>query len=185
MVTSLRDTELVRGDIINPAEVFETQWELADTIAVSGPLFNSAGEFIGLSAEVTLALPLHHGLAFVHAVLRSGESEHAALGAYVVDIDAVLNIDPDVRGEAKSGALLTSPGRKTPAVLEDGPAASAGLKEGDVIVSVDDTIIAGPISLAEVLTNYRVESQATLKILRDGEIQEVQVTFVNYRNLIY
>lgn len=183
--TSLRDAEYPRAEIVNPAEVFETQWELDDAILVSGPLFNSAGEFVGLGGGVTNATPLHHGLPFVHAVLRGDEASAAAIGAYVVDIDSVLNIDNALRGNVTAGALVMAPDARTEAVVSGGPADEAGLQEGDVILSVNGTQVAANISLSELIAGFRPGDQTVFTILRNGETQDLYITFANFSDLIY
>lgn len=183
--TSLRDAEFSTGELVTRAEQFETRWELHDPIVTSGPLFNSAGELVGLAGGVTQATPLHHGLPFVHAVLRDAGTEAPGMGAYVVDIDSVLNVDASLVGTVSAGALIIAPDARTPAVLPGGPADLAGLQEGDVVLAIDGTSIAQNVSLAEAISDYRPEDTAVLSVFRNLETIEIPITFANLSDLLY
>ena len=61
-------------------------------------------------------------------------------------------------------------------VLEEGPAATAGLMEGDLITSVDETEITGMSDLAEAAAAYGPGDVVALTVDRDGETVELSVT---------
>lgn len=183
--TSLRDAEYSTGELVVPAEQFETRWELHDSIVTSSPLFNSAGELVGLAGGVTQATPLHHGLPFVHAVLRGTDTDAPGIGAYVVDLDSVLNVDDQLVGTVSAGALVIAPDARTRAIVPGGPADLAGIEAGDVILALDGTSIAQNVSLAEVIAGYRPGDTATLTVLRNQETIEFSITFANFSDLLY
>ncbi|HKU72678.1 MAG TPA: PDZ domain-containing protein [Pyrinomonadaceae bacterium] len=66
------------------------------------------------------------------------------------------------------GALVT-------AVTEDGPAAKAGVKAGDVITSVDGEAVDSPGDISRVI-NRKKEGNVTLTIIRNKSQQTIQVT---------
>ena len=61
-------------------------------------------------------------------------------------------------------------------MIDGGAAAEAGIREGDVIVEVDDRETVTVAELQEVISQYRPDDQVTLMINRNGEAQEVPVT---------
>lgn len=61
-------------------------------------------------------------------------------------------------------------------VASGGPAASAGLLVGDVILSLDGDPVASPEDLLDLLTGSRVGHTATLQLLRAGAPAEITVT---------
>ena len=61
-------------------------------------------------------------------------------------------------------------------VLEEGPAATAGLMSGDLITSVDETEIMGMSDLADAAAAYSPGDVVALTVDRDGEIVELSVT---------
>lgn len=61
------------------------------------------------------------------------------------------------------------------AVMPDSPAADAGLKVGDVILSAAGAKVTGPVELAVILFNQKVGGTLTLKVKRGQTISEVNV----------
>ncbi len=61
-------------------------------------------------------------------------------------------------------------------LLEDGPAAAAGLQAGDIITAVDDTEIGGLGDLAQAAANYSPGDEVMLTVERDEETVELAVT---------
>jgi serine protease Do len=66
------------------------------------------------------------------------------------------------------GALVTS-------VSEDGPAAKAGVKAGDVITAVDGEAVDSPGDISRVI-NHKKEGEVTLTIIRNKSQQTIRVT---------
>jgi serine protease Do len=71
--------------------------------------------------------------------------------------------------QAKSGVLVTS-------VDEDGPAAKAGIKAGDVILKVGGDAIADGDDLREALSEAEGGSEVAISVQRDGRPLEVKAT---------
>ena len=72
--------------------------------------------------------------------------------------------------EHQTGALLVTQ------VAPDGPAATAGLLIGDIVLALDGTPVAAPEDLLDLLTGDRVGRSATLHVLRGGAPTDVTVT---------
>ncbi|MFH1631706.1 MAG: PDZ domain-containing protein [bacterium] len=185
VASSLEDPDRHVDSLILRAEEFDTYWRLTDNVETGTPLLNSLGELVGFMSSDHKAIPLHHALGFIQSVLRSGEVERAALGAYVVDVDTVLNVDAGLGVGVDAGALIVAPNSWTSAVDASGPADLAGLLAGDLIVSIDETNIMNGTSLSEALGSYSPGSTARIIIIRTGEIIEVEVTFANLSDLVY
>uniref|UniRef100_UPI0018E05B36 PDZ domain-containing protein n=1 Tax=Roseomonas rosulenta TaxID=2748667 RepID=UPI0018E05B36 len=66
-------------------------------------------------------------------------------------------------------------GARIARVLPGGPAARAGLAEGDIILALDDTAITGAEALLRWLGAERVDVEAELLALRGGEPRRVMV----------
>jgi 2-alkenal reductase len=60
--------------------------------------------------------------------------------------------------------------------LPNTAAAQAGLREGDIILAVNDQRLDGTVSLRQLLLQYRPGDTVELTILRDGQEQRVSVT---------
>lgn len=71
--------------------------------------------------------------------------------------------------EGKGGILVAE-------VVEDSPAAKAGLKAGDVIVEMDDEAIAKQSDVIKVLEDHEIGDEITVNVLRDGKNKSVKAT---------
>jgi S1-C subfamily serine protease len=72
--------------------------------------------------------------------------------------------------------LIDSSSEDTPAVFPDSPAAQAGLQAGDVIVAVDGEPVNAQDDLAEQVLKHSPGDTLTLRVVRDEEPQEIEVT---------
>ncbi len=72
--------------------------------------------------------------------------------------------------EKRSGALLVS------YVEPDGPAARAGLLQGDALLALGGALIAEPGDLLPLLEEERIGQPLAVRLLRAGEVRELSVT---------
>ncbi len=167
----------------HPAETLTTTWQLSRPLPAE-PLVNGAGDYVGF-ADDEAAVPLHHALAFVQGVMRSGAFDRAALGAYVVDLATVLNVSDDLRQGADAGAIVLAATLDDRPIVRGGPAAEAGLAARDIITAIDGESVTATRTLAEHLATYAPGQSARLTVLRGGESVTVAVTFVSASDLVY
>ena len=58
-----------------------------------------------------------------------------------------------------------------------GAADKAGVKEGDILLAIDSTVIKSPSALQEKVNSFHPGDKSVLKIVRDGKVKELPVTF--------
>ena len=140
-----------------------------------GPLLNLDGEVIGVNVatsqgadNIGFALPVAIVRQIVESVKTHGEIVRPYLGVSYVMLDE----DRALEYEAKSnhGALIVSESDTTPAVESGSAADRAGLRSGDIILSIDDEELINS-DLATVLRTKSIGQEIKLNILRDG-VQE-------------
>lgn len=145
-----------------------------------GPLVNMNSEVIAINTAVAgnaenigFAIPINDIQGLINSVLKQGKLVRPYLGVRYVSLtdDIAYQYNLDV----KRGAYL-APGQGQTTVLEDSPAAKAGLKEKDVITKINDTKIDENNSLTSILGRYSVNDTVTLTIVRDGKEQTVKAT---------
>ena len=142
-----------------------------------GPLFNLDGEVIGVNTIIISPTGGSIGLGFamssnvvgpvVNQLLDHGETRRGWLGVSIQDLDE--EIVEAIGLSSDDGALVTG-------VMDDGPAREAGIKQGDVIVSIDGTPIADVRSLVQLVGRSEVGKGVPITVFRDGE--EMTITVV-------
>jgi serine protease DegQ len=148
-----------------------------------GALVNGRGEVVGINVAyippeqgavaIGFAIPGATAVDVVGQLLRTGRVTHSYLGvqpAQVTDeVAAQLGLD-----RARGVVLLE--------VVDDGPAARAGLRPGDVLIRMDDAAVDSVEDLFGELRQRKPETQARLTYIRDGQEQQVTVTLVDRPN---
>ena len=140
-----------------------------------GPLVNGDGQVIGINtlvrsgpgAGLGFAIPINLARRVADQLQQQGEVVHPYIGLQLVALTPRIarehNKDPNalVQLPERSGALVQ-------AVLPDGPAEKAGLRRGDLLITVDERDIADPQALLEVVDAAAIDVPLPLKVLRAG-----------------
>src|SRR5215216_5105010 len=74
------------------------------------------------------------------------------------------------------GELVELPGAEVTSLPSSGPAAEAGVRDGDVIVRVGDVDIDGPDELGRVVRSYEPGDSVAIVVERDGSTETIQAT---------
>lgn len=140
-----------------------------------GPLFNMDGEVIGVNTAILSPNGGSIGIGFamsssvVENVVRQlqefGETKRGWLGVRIQDIEEDV---ADALGlETVAGALVTD--------VPDGPAKTAGIKSGDVILSFDGQDISDTRTLVRIVGDTEVGKSVRVKVFRDGKTETILV----------
>jgi len=141
-----------------------------------GALVNMAGELVGMNAAILsrsggsqgigFAIPTKMAMRVVESLKTDGKVQRAYLGVLPQEVTQAM---AQVYGLDKPEGVLIAQ------VNEDTPAQEAGLKEGDIILSVDGKPIKNPSMLRNIISLSEVGHRAKLEILRDGKHKTVKV----------
>ncbi|MBK1658527.1 DegQ family serine endoprotease [Paracraurococcus ruber] len=142
-----------------------------------GPLFNAAGEVVGVNSAIFspsggnigigFAIPSSMVQGIVAQLKDTGRVERGWLGVSMQRLDAELASALSI--QAEKGVLIGG-------VERNGPAAKAGVQAGDVVTAVGDRAIRLPRDLAEAVAGVKPGQAVTLHLLRDGKPVEQHVT---------
>jgi S1-C subfamily serine protease len=149
-----------------------------------GALLDAAGNVIGINSAVArtaegigFAIPINIAKPIMEQALAGQKLARPWIG---IRYQALTQQIADQEKLAVSeGAWLqpTSTGGVTdPAIVPDSPAAKAGLREGDIITSVDGVKITAVAPLDDILTEYVPGTTVALDVLRDGRTITLTLT---------
>src|SRR3990167_849823 len=140
-----------------------------------GPLVNMNGEVIGINtaiatgtgsyAGVGFALPSNVAVDVYNQLVKAGKVTRGSLGVTFQPEQSPVLLRTF---GAESGVVITG-------VQPDGPAAKAGLKQGDVIVSVDGTPVKNGDDLVAKVASTQVGKEVTVRYLRNKKEEETKV----------
>lgn len=131
-----------------------------------GPLFNRAGEVIGIDVQIyaneryqslTFAIPINVANKVRAQLQADSNPSGGRLGMEVQDVGGGLAVALGLPRAA--GALVNS-------VTPGTPAAAGGLKAGDVIVQIGDKAIDRSAELSEYAAGMQPGSKTVLKLIR-------------------
>ena len=146
-----------------------------------GPLLNSSGEVIGINTAVAgsaqgigFAIPIDVARPLMEQAVAGKPLSRPWIGVYYQPVTKQLAKDEGLSVEA--GALVKAPADAGTAVLTGGPAAKAGVKDGDVIVAVDGTMVDATHDLSTLILPHAPGEKVTLIVVRGGQTQQLSVT---------
>ena len=141
-----------------------------------GPLFNLAGEVVGINSQiysrsggyqgVSFAIPIDVAMNVSEQLQSTGHVARGRIGVTVQPVDAAL---------AQSFGLPQPEGALISDVQDDSPAAKAGLRSGDVILGFNGEPIEDSSQLPSRVAAMRPGEQAKLEVWRDGTSREMSV----------
>jgi serine protease Do len=141
-----------------------------------GPLFNLAGEVIGINSMIfsqnggfmgiSFAIPIDVAMDVRDQLVRTGHVVRGRIGVVVQNVDAPL---------ASSFKLDRPRGALVSAVEDNGPADKGGLKPGDVILDVASTPIEQSNQLSGVVANITPGKTTEFTVWRDGSERKLDV----------
>lgn len=136
-----------------------------------GPLVNAAGQVVGintsaLSRGTSLALPAPTVRQVVETLMAHGQVRRGFLGVGTQPVSLPQALVEELKQE--TGLLLIS-------VEPDSPAEQGGLFLGDSIIALDGQPVRHPDDLMTFLSGDKVGATVSIRILRSGQVQEVDV----------
>lgn len=147
-----------------------------------GPLFNMAGEVIGINSQIysrtggyqglSFAIPIEVAVKVEDQIVKTGKVQRGRLGITIQNLDQSL---AESFGMKKPGGALVS------SVENDSPAAKAGLEPGDVILSVNGKEIASSNELPPVIADITPGQSAKLQVWRKGGQRDLEVKVGNQK----
>ena len=147
-----------------------------------GALINTKGELIGINSQILstsggsigigFAIPSNMARNVMDQLLQTGKVRRGQLGI------AIQPMTPEL---AENFGLSQGRGVLVNQVTPNGPAAHAGIRQGDVIVAFDGKAVEDGNSLRNRVASTAPGTKATLTIIRDKREERIAVTLGEYQ----
>ncbi len=148
-----------------------------------GPLFNAAGQVIGINSAIVspsggsvgvgFSIPSNMAQPIVAQLKSGGKVERGWLGVQI------QKVTPEIAqglGLGKPGGALVD------MVTADAPAAKAGVKQGDVIISFDGHDVASEHDLPRLVADTGAGKAVDMTVWRDGHDVPLHVTIAQLKD---
>ena len=141
-----------------------------------GPLFNMKGEVVGINSQIfstsggfmglSFAIPSNLAMQIKDQLVKDGKVTRGRIGVVIQSVTQDL---------AESFGLKQPKGAIISQLEKDGPAAKAGLREGDIITAVNGRAIDDSVDMPMVIGSMAPGSIAKLSVIRDGKNVTIDV----------
>lgn len=142
-----------------------------------GPLFNLEGKVIGINNRlispvganigVGFAIPAEEAMPVIESLKKGVRPERGYLGI------GILPISPDT---ADAVGIAKNKGELITRIVQGEAADKAGLKEGDIVLKVDDRDVSPDATLSYIVANIKPGTRIPLDILREGKPMRITAT---------
>lgn len=139
-----------------------------------GPLLNMDGQVVGINTAIIasgqgigFAIPSNMAAKIIDQIKDGKKVSRGWIGVTIQDVDD---------NAAKALGLPNSSGALVGSVLDNEPASKAGIKDGDVIIAVDNENIDNSGALLRAIAEKAPGSTAVLTVWRDGKTMKFTVT---------
>lgn len=141
-----------------------------------GPLFNMKGEVVGINSLIfstsggfmglSFAIPSNLAMQIKDQLVKNGKVTRGRIGVVIQSVTQDL---------AESFGMKTPKGAIVSQVEKDGPAAKAGLQEGDIITAVNGRAIDDSVDMPVIIGSMAPGSIAKLSIIRNNKDMTLDV----------
>ena len=138
-----------------------------------GALINTRGELVGVNTAIasrtgaftgySFAIPVSIVQKVIGDLIEYGAVQRAILGVEITEVTAELAKRENI--DKIEGVFVAS-------VRSDGAARAAGIRENDIIISIDDSRVNSTAELMEVVSRYRPGQEVRVVVRREGQLKQ-------------
>ena len=134
-------------------------------VGINTAIISQTGSYAGYS----FAVPVNMVKKIVSDLIDFGSVKRAILGITMQEIDD--KIAEDLKLSSRNGVYIVE-------VLKGGAAEKAGIKAGDVLISIDSVKITNSASVQETVSRFSPDDVAVVTVLRNGKEKDFEVVFM-------
>lgn len=150
-----------------------------------GPLLNSRGEVIGMNTAIIqgaqglgFSIPINAVQRISQQLITKGAVAHPYMGVQMVTLSPEIKRQLEVESDGQI-KIAASQGVLVVRVVPNSPAATAGIRAGDVIQAINSQSVNTTEQVQQLVEKSSVGSQLQLQIQRDGKTAQVAVRLAN------
>lgn len=150
-----------------------------------GPLFNVKGEVVGINTQIytrsggymgmSFSIPIDAALKIADQLRQKGKLERSRIGVRIESLHSELSKALGLNITSGVAILYVEPG---------GPAAKAGLTQGDVVVAYRNEPVDTPQEITRLISETEAGTTVPLKVVRGQEEKIINVTVLNSEALM-
>ena len=148
---------------------------------------NAAGEVIGINTAVStdaqglgFAIPISAVKGMLNNIIKNGRAERAYLGLSYITITS--EVAKEFELPVSQGAYVHSDNSRQSAIIAGGPAAKAGIKDGDIISKINGVQVGRAGSISTLIGEYKVGDVVPVTVVRDNKEIVINVTLEAYKD---
>jgi len=146
-----------------------------------GPLIDLEGRVIGINTAVVLgvenigfAIPINQAKKILFDFKKYGKIRRPSLGIRYYLIDEVSQAEHHLPFPYGAFIIYETIPEKG-GIIKNGPADKAGLKEGDIILEIENQKITKSSSIIQILDQFKIGDKIKVRYWRQGEIKETNL----------
>ena len=149
-----------------------------------GALVNTRGELVGINTLIKSQTGSYIGYSFAipESIVRKvvvdlkeyGVVQRAMLGIMFRPVDQDF-----LDSEGKELGIKELGGIYVASVVEGGSASEAGIRKGDIILSIDGVKVNDSATVQELIARRRPNDKVKISVKRDGDVKQIDVTLRN------
>lgn len=143
-----------------------------------GAMVNAEGQLVGIDtlfssdtqsfAGIGFAIPGNYAVEVANKIIAGEQVTHAYIGLSMLTVNAQYAVENHL--SVNQGAYIAE-------VAEGGPAETAGLQEGDIIIKLDNKQITSADGMILAVRGHKIGETVTLTYMRGDEEKTCEVTF--------
>jgi serine protease Do len=142
----------------------------AELVGINTAIFSTSGGYMGIG----FAIPSDMVKTVMDSIIKHGKVIRGWMGV------SIQNLTPDL---SKSLSIKETEGALISGVEKDSPADKAGLKRGDLVVTLDGKKVIDATSLRNMVAAMAPGTKIDINIFREGKEQTITMTLGEYKEI--
>lgn len=173
LLSALIGEKNINSSLIKNSDVYFKNYILSNNIEkefYGSTVFDLSGNIIGLVDKKGNINSISHFISAINSLFKNNKIKRPNLGINYIDLSDLVS----GKNTLKNGAIIYKKSNGV-SVAKNSPADLAGLKEGDIIISIDNKVINSENNLTDIIQSYLAEDEIDIVYLRDGEEKETKI----------